>query len=569
MTVRALVPFAIAALVTAAAAQAPPPQQAPPTFRSGTILVPVNVRVVDYSGKPITDLTREDFTISENGVRQEIAHFSTTRFVAETPAPGARPAFVAPASTEIAPSHGRVFLILLGNGRIQQPFKGVDGLIGFVTSKTLPQDQIAVMAYNRSTSFTTDHARIAKLLERYKGLDDEIDTARREWFSGLRAIYGSSDEPDFIQKLIDRVFDDVNSQILADAQIPDAQQQAAVQRATLDALRTAQTVTGGGDPALQGAIKGSDMALAEMAGATLDAYAANMVQSNQDLARLYAAISYLRHLDGEKHLLFVTPHGLSFARSEDVDKLTAAANNARVVVDLVQTGGMGGDGFGLMDTERVATQTGGVPGILTYADKVATRIADSTSFEYVLGYYPKDPTLDRSYRRIEVKVKKGRVDVLYRHGYYAKEPPAPMDERQLRAYGRVAGALSSMRPLTGLTVRATATAWQQGADRGVVTHITVDPAGLALSLSDGAYHGALEVAVFCGNSREGVIGRAWHSVQLNLPEFTRQRFLETGLTIDEKVPIQPKTTAAYVKVVIYDAGADLVGSAMIAVGKKK
>jgi hypothetical protein len=36
-----------------------PAQQAPPTIRSRTTLVPVDVRVVDAKGNPITDLKRE------------------------------------------------------------------------------------------------------------------------------------------------------------------------------------------------------------------------------------------------------------------------------------------------------------------------------------------------------------------------------------------------------------------------------------------------------------------------------------------------------------------------------
>ena len=55
-------------------------------FRAGTTLVPVDVRVVDREGKPVTDLAAADFTIRENGVLQSIAHFSTQAFTPEPPA---------------------------------------------------------------------------------------------------------------------------------------------------------------------------------------------------------------------------------------------------------------------------------------------------------------------------------------------------------------------------------------------------------------------------------------------------------------------------------------------------
>jgi hypothetical protein len=50
-------------------------QQAAPVFRAEASLVPVDVRVVDKNGRPITDLTQADFSVFENGVRQEISQF--------------------------------------------------------------------------------------------------------------------------------------------------------------------------------------------------------------------------------------------------------------------------------------------------------------------------------------------------------------------------------------------------------------------------------------------------------------------------------------------------------------
>ena len=48
-------------------------QQPPPTIRSRTTLVPIDSRVVDLNGNPVTDLKKEDFTVQEDGIRQESA----------------------------------------------------------------------------------------------------------------------------------------------------------------------------------------------------------------------------------------------------------------------------------------------------------------------------------------------------------------------------------------------------------------------------------------------------------------------------------------------------------------
>ena len=57
--------------------QAPPGNgPRPPAFRSGIDIVSLNVTVADRAGRYVTDLGEADFTIFENGVRQEITVFS-------------------------------------------------------------------------------------------------------------------------------------------------------------------------------------------------------------------------------------------------------------------------------------------------------------------------------------------------------------------------------------------------------------------------------------------------------------------------------------------------------------
>jgi Ca-activated chloride channel family protein len=53
-------------------------QQAPPrpTFKSGVTLIEVDVVVTDHSGRPVRGLSRDDFTIAEDGIPVDIATFS-------------------------------------------------------------------------------------------------------------------------------------------------------------------------------------------------------------------------------------------------------------------------------------------------------------------------------------------------------------------------------------------------------------------------------------------------------------------------------------------------------------
>ena len=189
-------------------------QQTPqtPTFRSAVELIPVNVSVLGRDGRPVVDLKKENFTILEDGVPQELRHFSLESIVAETSKASANEAVgrrIVPA-LELVPQERRVFLIVLSTWRgndIQGPNKGLDALLEFVNKRLLPQDVVAAMAYNRATVFTTNHAAIVDVIERYRARSDKIGAALEAFFSGLRAVYGSGRIPASTQREIDEVFD--------------------------------------------------------------------------------------------------------------------------------------------------------------------------------------------------------------------------------------------------------------------------------------------------------------------------------------------------------------------------
>ena len=110
----------------------------------------------------MTDLRQEDFTVIEDGVRQNIAHFSFQALTAIPVDPSAptkgllRKIPVA----ELTPETRRTFLIVLGRGRLQHPSRGIDGLLTFVRKDLLPQDLVAVLAYNRAA--TTGASRCSR-----------------------------------------------------------------------------------------------------------------------------------------------------------------------------------------------------------------------------------------------------------------------------------------------------------------------------------------------------------------------------------------------------------------------
>ncbi len=147
-------------LATAASAQ---------THESITVQV-IDVPVYVFShGKPIRNLTKNDFELYVNGKRQTIDYFDPIELVTSAPAPAA--AKLAPAATPIAdPRARRLFLLLfdLAYGR-PAALARAQKAAAIMVDHALPQDLFAVATYGSTGAnfiipFTRDHDVIRRAL---------------------------------------------------------------------------------------------------------------------------------------------------------------------------------------------------------------------------------------------------------------------------------------------------------------------------------------------------------------------------------------------------------------------
>jgi hypothetical protein len=436
-------------------------------------------------------------------------------------------------------------------------------MIHLVRDRLLPQDRVAVFAYDRATPFTTDHEQIAQVLERFKARHDGIEAQLRSWFGGLAAIYGSRDMPRELRGAIDGIF--AGPGATAVKTMPPG---AIVDAGKVDqALRTAGEVlqvnelTAFRDPktALSEAV--DPVAALNLEGRSFDDYVADGVQSIQDLSHIYAGINYLRFLDGEKHLFFLSPTGLSLARAEDAKNLAATANKAHVTIDVLHVG-WSADSWAISDSETMAERTGGQYTGLAYADKFVDRVDDATRSEYVIGYTPPNAAVDGTYRRIDVTVRRRGVTVLYRHGYSASVGTSLPDPRTLRVNSRLSAAATFADEIHDIVITgAQASNVKTGNVRSVKVTLTIRPDGLVFTDLNGVHSGTLDFSIFCADKLLHVVGSLGPTVTMNARDDVYQRLQRDGLPFTINVPV--KNEADHVKVVVYDAKADRLGSVVI------
>jgi VWFA-related protein len=554
----------------------------PPIFRTRVTMVPIDVRVVDSRGRPITDLTADDFTIAENGVRQQIRHFSTVTLTAEERDP-ARPTFEQLMGDHdgdvFAPQNRRVFLILLGRGRVLGPVKEVEGLIEFVRERLMPQDLVAVQAYNRATAFTSHHEETARLLEQFRERNPYIERDLENWFSGLRVRHVDPGEiPPHVQARIDDLFDSMPllaARTATPAVMADVEGIQQDIRRTADELQRAEELAGrpGGLPDSVAAATAGRLEL------SLDDYAQQQADLHQDVMGVFAGINYLRRLEGEKHLVFVTSKGVSLPRQEQNQNLAAVAADGRVALHIVYTAGpvMPPPGpliravatpvmafrqmFGVKDLRLMADITGGHMSVFKTGIEALDRIDRATRFHYLLGYDSSNARLDGKFRDVSVRVNRRGATVLHRRGYIATEQLVPMDRRAFLTATRMAAAGASDREITDIAVTVKDTSVEGTGDaRRLVLQLHVRAPQMRLvEGEDGRREGKLEVAIHVADSRQRLIGEAHQTIDLRLAPETVARFLADGTPFASRIPVI--ADPVYLRVVVYDYSADMLGTA--------
>jgi VWFA-related protein len=570
-SIRAPLVFVVASAVAGAAQNPPPQTPQTPVFRGSTFVVPVDVRVVDSSFKPISGLKKEDFTILEDGVPQVLQHFSPVTLTPE-PAPG--PLTRSLPSAVPQPQNRRVILIVLGRGRLQPPSRGVDAAIRFVKEQLLPQDQVALFGFNRATDSTTDRAYLSAVLERFKAEHEQIDaTIRQTAFEDIDYVYGA-DIPARLQPAIDNLFRLPGAPELRSppgAAVPDEAQiradEISARNSLMSRLIAQERIAIGDAPASPGFVGSLGDTIAVDVGFT--DFLHGFPRGMQDLTKLYQAIEYLRHVDGEKHLVYISERGMSLPRLENHTSVAAMANDARVVIDTIQTGGlptrnpsslepMFQDSFNITSLQMVSELTGGLSSVYAFANGAMDRIVTATSSSYLLGYTPANANFDGRYRRIEVKVNRRGAKVLWRHGYFARNPRLPFDQRTALTYNRVASAMNLHLEMQDIKFNLNAKTLRDGAGLGVQVDLQIDPARIAWATAGADRTAAIDVAMFVADANSDITGEHWQHLPLRLTEQILERAKKSGLAYAVRIPLKAEPTR--LKVIVYDFGSDLLGT---------
>ncbi len=583
----------------------------PGTIRVDVTAIPVDVIVTDSLGRSVSGLSKDDFIVVENGVRQEISHFVVTRFGGGPRLGEVTPKTTLPEAASIPMLSYRNFVIVLGRGRHAQNFDTMKQLIAFV-SQLGPEDQVAVVAYGRATRFTTEHGAVVSLLERFAKENPYIETTLENTVRGLAAIYGMRKVPPKTQERVDRIFDikalsakqalnanlaQLEGQKEKDRQGFEIDQQAQVRRRDISRDQGAiETTTRRTAPATVTGHGISEFDLLKLSHTTdlpFEDYLAVRGNTSQDLENIFAAIEYLRFMEGEKHLLFLTGQGLFLPNLEDDDSLASTASDARVRIHVIQTGGMDikdpviqrsnefnpvelqerpgydlsrgragyfSDFFAIASLHKIAELTGGQAFTRSDIGDAFRSIGSATSLIYSLAYRPTNKNFDRKFRHIDVRMRQSGFRVHARRGYYARPTLEPYDRLKFMTYARTVAAAQYPGQVKDIPLDADIEKKRIGNGRLEVTvKVRIKVKEPIFDKKDDAMTGALAVNYFIVNDDGQIKAEAWDTLDMNLSQASYQEALAQGVTAQETFQVDPGPLHARLKLIVYNPKTDTLG----------
>jgi VWFA-related protein len=420
------------------ASQAPRPQT---TFRTGVDYVRVDVVVTDTSDRAVTDLTRDDFDIVEDGRRQTIDDFEFISILpANRPLDANEPAAPsADIATNVPPSSSsRLFVIIVDDLHlVESEIVSVKRVMTEFIRALSPDDEVAVVFVGRSDlsrNFTSDRRLLTQAVDRVReALGFGLDALGRYSTSNVvpgdpRIMYEYARSADLVLKNV--------AMSLAGSGHP---------------RRAIVYVTGG-------SIVPTTPGLAGRAPSDFDD-----LQDAYEQARRADVPIYTIDPRGQVLPEDAIRGGIGSIGSVDRDPGEGPAQRAQIVENIRH------------QQERlaeIAINTGGraFTGQSDLTRAVREIVAENGSY-YLLGFYPNPFKADGKFHTFAVSVRRPGVRVRARTGYVASSiNPASADAKPILDEAMKAGA-----NVSAIGLRAFAAPVARGA-KGVKTVVTVEVA---------------------------------------------------------------------------------------------
>jgi VWFA-related protein len=512
-------------LAGSGSAQEPSVVQPTPTFPRGVELVTVDVVVSDKAGNPVPGLTREDFTVLDEGQARPIETFDSIRLTAapasEAPAgpPPPRPHLAT--NLPAGPSNGRSYVIVFDNLHLTplNAQRAKNAIAAFLDKGVSQGDRITLIATGGGPWWsTTMPAGRADLIDLLKGLEGRrFPDNALERLTDYEAMRITVNHDTALAQRVQQRWETFGVKSRQESQ-----------QAQLQREQEGRTVLGVIDPYLENRAS--------------EAYLKAQSRVKVTFGVLERALKPLESSSDRKALLLVSEGFVFDPADSQLKAVTEAARRANAGVYFLDTRGLETTGFysaqfgdriderdlitAIADTTQdgegatvLAQDTGGfsvrnandlTPGLL--------RIGRESRTYYLLGFDPPaDGPRDGRFRKITVKVRGKGLTVRARKGYYApNDLPATRAKEPEKGDVQFQEALDSPYLASDIPLRATAYVVGETTATKARTLVAVDAdvSKLAFDEKEGHPTASFDLLIVVGNRLTGEVQRYDQKVEL-------------------------------------------------------
>jgi VWFA-related protein len=507
------------AVLWAQQAPAPAPAQgdAPPVvFRTEVDYVEADAYVTDAQGKPVNDLTADDFEVIEAGRPQKVSSFALVNIPIER---AERPLFATqPIESDVQTNdhvEGRIYLIVLDDLHtdLTRTPRVKAAMRRFFERSFGTNDLAAVVFTGRSDGsqdFTNNPRLLLAAVDKFQGRKLRSATIERLEGTRVNPETGSLGPGDDVQQM-ERSFNARNA-MGSVRRLSDFM-------ANVRGRRKAMLLVG----------EGVDYDIHEAVGLAGSTATAVLLDTHDAIA------SATR---GNTSIYAIDPRGLStgdddlISQSSTFPEQGVGLNSLQRELRLSQ------------DSLRVlAANTGGFAAVNQNDFNTAfDRIVQENSQYYLLGYYSSNTRRDGRYRKLEIRVKRPGLRVVRaRNGYYEARGRRPADKPGPAVVSpALSEALGSPLPVAGVPLKVFAGAYKGTApNSAVAVAMEIDATKLDFVEKDGSYVERLEVAHAATDSKGKLYPGERHTVNLNLKADTYARARERGLRVLTQLNLPP------------------------------
>lgn len=521
-------------------AQTAPPQQPPVVLRSNTRLVQLSVVVRDKKGQPVTDLRESDFTVEDQGKRQEVRFFriQSQPIAAKGAAPGPPGVFSNRRFAHSGSTGGITVILLDGiNTRWGDRELARKNVIEYL-SQIQPNDRVALYTLGKELKilhdFTEAPAELVRALAAYRG----------------------QYTPDLQASTLNMAMLGINTLLREEANYFKRTRVSM----TFNALEAvAQYLAGvSGRKNLLWVSGGFPLAIGDFANDD------NWEALGGD-SRYSARIGGRSRFDPNLSLSRNTKVQLTF--EEERENMTRALNAADVAVYPVDARGLTTNRDAMTNIATMKDLAGSTGGRAYYnrndlMNSIREAVQDSV-VSYTLGYNPSEQSLDGRFRKIRVKVNRPGLSVRHRLGYYDTNNP-PSDENAKEA--AIREAVWSPLDATAVALDAQLDARDAANLDAVTLRVKVDTSNLSLEQRDGRWVGQFDLALVQTDEKGSEYEVRLQTVPLELAQDAYESVMKQGLILNKAV--QRNKAATALRVVVRDAASGSIGRVMIPFQKR-